>query len=95
MPAPNAQQTATPGAHSTIIQEIVIGGAELQLHRPQRRPIQRENEIESFYPQNQTIDLVGRDQEKADLWDWINSAPRVSGRTVIGSAGKSELNSRG
>ena len=92
MAEPQAQQTAKAGDHSTIVQagdhvNIVIGGAQLQLRRPQRRPINRENEIEIFYPQNRTINLVGRDQEKGDLWDWINSDRRVSARAVIGSAG--------
>ncbi len=87
MAAPKAQQTATAGDHSTINQKIVIGGTELPLRCPQPRLINPENEIEIFYPQNRTIDLVGRDKERDDLWDWINSAPRVSARALIGSAG--------
>ncbi len=87
MAALKVQQIATAGKRSTINQTIVIGGATLKLRRPQPQPINPENEIEIFYPQNRTIDLVGRDSEKDDLWEWINSAPRVSARAVIGSAG--------
>ena len=85
MAALKAQQIATAGDDSTINQTIIIGGATLTLRRPQKR--NPETEIEFFYPQNRTIDLVGRDIEKSDLWDWISSAPRVSARAVIGSAG--------
>ena len=87
MAAPKIKQIAKAGDHSTINQTIIIGGTQLQLRRPQPRPINPENEIEIFLPQNRTIDLVGRDQEKDDLWHWINSAARVSARAVIGSAG--------
>ena len=38
-------------------------------------------------PKTAPSDLVGRDQQKEDLWEWINSDPRVSARAVIGSAG--------
>jgi Tetratricopeptide repeat len=66
---------------------VYAGSTELRLVRKHLRKAKPKTELELFRVDLRATTLVGRDDERADLMEWLASDRQVSVRCIIGRAG--------
>ena len=90
----NAGQNAQVDGHGNIIVQaagdgvhVTVGQPHLTLIPPYNRVPSIQTEIDLLNPYRRAIDLVGREQDMTELWDWLHSPRTIAIRTITGRAG--------
>jgi hypothetical protein len=94
IPAPVKTQHAVADGRNNIIVQIQGDGNSVVPHLPHltltrylTRRQQRESETDLLTPYSMAIPMIGREQQMAELHDWLTSAKPIAIRVLVGRAG--------